>query len=137
MSTARNIAVFLVAAVIVVGGGVWLWSHFKQAPDPTPNQQVGGGMQMPGHHSIDLFGGRYFLDIETEGSLDLSSRVDHRASGAETIVQLAEYGWGENKLKIDKGSLTFNGKEYGTLQPGDRVHIDKNGLLSINEKHQP
>ena len=93
--------------------------------------------QMPATHNIDLFGGRYFLEIETVGSFSFSSRVENRASGTETVVQLAEYEWGGNKLKIDMGTLTFNGKECGTLEPGDHVRVDKNGLLTVNGKQRP
>jgi hypothetical protein len=91
--------------------------------------------QMPVTHKADLFG--YFLEIETMGSYSISQRVDNRASGTETVVQLAEYEWGGNKLKIDKGMLTFNGKERGKLEQGDRVRVDKEGQLSVNGKERP
>jgi hypothetical protein len=97
------------------------------------NQQA----QVPILHKHNLFHGRYLLEIETVGPLNVSSHMDHRKEGAETIADLSEYEWGGNKLKIDKGVLTFNGKERGTLQAGDRVFIDKNGELSVNGKQRP
>jgi hypothetical protein len=50
-------------------------------------------------------------------------------------VQLAEFEWaGGNKLTIDKGKLAFNGKEYGALNVGDRVRVDRAGQLTVNGK---
>lgn len=49
----------------------------------------------------------------------------------------AEYKWQGNTLRLDKGKLTFNGKDYSTLKEGDRFRVDKDGDLFINGKQQP
>jgi hypothetical protein len=91
---------------------------------------------VPATHSYDLFGGRFFVDIETVGSFSISNNVKNGEQGGEKW-ELAEYKWGENTLRLDMGKLTFNGKDYGTLKQGDRVRVDKDNRLYINGAPQP
>lgn len=93
--------------------------------------------QVPATHSYNLFGDRYFVDIETVGSFHVSSFVENREEGGQTVKELAEYTWGNNKLRIDMGKLTFNGKDCGTLARGDRVRVDKDGKLYVNGTRHP
>src|SRR5689334_16713156 len=85
---------------------------------------------VPATHSYDLVGGRYFVDIETVGSFGMSNNVKNGEEGGER-VELAEYKWGANALRLDRGKLTFNGKDYGALKEGDHVRVDKDGRLFI------
>ncbi len=91
---------------------------------------------VPATHSYDLFGGKYFVDIETVGSFSISNTVRNGEQDGEK-VERAEYGWGGHALKIDQGRLTFDGKDCGTLKEGDRVRVDKDGRLSVNGARQP
>ena len=91
---------------------------------------------VPATHNYDLFGGRYFVDIETVGSFSMSNNVTNRQEGDKS-VQLAEYKWQGHSLRLDNGKLTFDGKDYGSLKDGDRVRVDKDGRLSINGTQQP
>lgn len=40
-------------------------------------------------------------------------------------------------LKELDGNLTINGKDYGKVKKGDRVHIDKSGNVSVNGAPRP
>jgi hypothetical protein len=84
-----------------------------------------------GPHTHELFGGKYFVEVETGGSF--SARMETRKEGEVQVTELAEFKWaGGNKLTVDKGKLTFNGKEHGTLKAGDRVRVDREGRLTVN-----
>lgn len=130
----RRLLTFVFCLMISTGCNQQPQANLPQVP---ANPVQVNPQQVPVTHKADLFGGRYFLEIETVGSSSLSHHVDHRGQGTEAVVQLAVYEWGGNKLKIDKGTLTFNGNESGLLQPGDRVRVDKNGDLSVNGKQRP
>jgi hypothetical protein len=93
--------------------------------------------QIPAIHKHDLFGGRYSVEIETVGSFIIASSIESREVGGEKVAELAELKWGNNKLKIDKGKLSFNDKDCGTLQPGDSVRVDKDGQMYVNGKQRP
>jgi hypothetical protein len=86
----------------------------------------------PATHTSDLFGGRYFLEVETVGSSDFNSTINNQRSGNEPTVELAKFAWKGNTLTIDMGKLTFNGKSLGTLKEGDRVRVDRDGRLTVN-----
>jgi hypothetical protein len=58
--------------------------------------------------------------------------------------QFAYGGGNSGSIQVDKGSLevrdgkvTANGKDGGTLKPGDKVVLDKDGKLFVNgeERH--
>jgi hypothetical protein len=80
---------------------------------------------------------RYHLEIETTEAFNLSTHQDHRKAGAETVADVAEYQWGGNTLKIDRGALTLNGRDRGLLQPGDRVLVKLNGEVYVNGQQRP
>ncbi|HWY86550.1 MAG TPA: hypothetical protein VNX28_07495 [Gemmataceae bacterium] len=45
---------------------------------------------------------------------------------------------GKNRLGINGGRVTANGKSYGLLKNGDGVLLDRDGQLSVNgQKRQP
>jgi hypothetical protein len=45
---------------------------------------------------------------------------------------------GKNRLGINGGRVTANGKSYGSLKNGDGVLLDRDGQLSVNgQKRQP
>ncbi len=45
---------------------------------------------------------------------------------------------GDNRLQIDGGRLTVNGKSYGPLADGDRVLVEIDGTVSVNDqKREP
>jgi hypothetical protein len=93
--------------------------------------------QPPANHNYDLFGGRYFVEIEASGSFNIKNHVENVAEGADSVKEVAEYEWGPNKLRIEHGVLIFNGKSHGPLEKGDRVHVDKDGHLTVNGKPRP
>jgi hypothetical protein len=84
-----------------------------------------------GPHTHDLFEGKYFIEIDADGTS--VGRVHSRTEGAVRVVERAEFEWvGGNTLVIDKGELTMNGRNYGTLSPGDRVRVGRDGQLTVN-----
>jgi hypothetical protein len=45
---------------------------------------------------------------------------------------------GKNRLGINGGRVTANGKSYGSLKNGDSVLLDRDGQLSVNgQNRQP
>ncbi len=38
----------------------------------------------------------------------------------------------DNRLRIDKGKVTLNDKEYGTVEKGDRIKVTAEGRLFVN-----
>jgi hypothetical protein len=58
--------------------------------------------------------------------------------------QFAYGGGNSGSIQVDKGSLevrdgkvTANGKDGGTLKPGDKVVLDKDGKLFVNGEERP
>lgn len=100
---------------------------------------VGCGQQQPVPitNSYSLFGDRYFVDIESEGSTQVTSHVDNRVEGDKQVKEFAEYKWKGNTLRLDMGKLTFNSKEYGAVKQGDRIRVDKEGRLFVNGEAKP
>src|SRR5947209_7615045 len=43
-----------------------------------------------------------------------------------------EFTAGKNKLRVQGGRVTANGKEYGSVKSGDSVLLDTDGTVSIN-----
>jgi hypothetical protein len=43
-----------------------------------------------------------------------------------------EFTAGKNKLRVQGGRVTANGKEYGPVKSGDSVLLDTDGTVSIN-----
>ena len=83
---------------------------------------------IPAVHKYDPFG--FIVEIETVGSYSVAIH-DNAAK------ELAEYSWGSNKLRIEQGKLTFNAKDLGVLEKGDRVRVDKDSQLFVNGKQRP
>lgn len=87
---------------------------------------------VPMTNSFNLFGDRYYVDIESVGSTHVTSYVDNRVDGDKQVKEFAEYKWNGNTLRLDMGKVTYNDKEYGTVKQGDRVRVDKDGQLFVN-----
>lgn len=91
----------------------------------------------PVPHTATFFHDRYYLEIETTDAFNLTTRQDHRKTSTEIIADAAEYIWGANTLTIDRGVLTFNGRDRGSVQPGDRVLVKLNGEVYVNGQPRP
>ena len=83
-----------------------------------------------------LFGGKYIVEIETVGAVNVSTRVINETEDGKDR-QSAEIKWNDNKMTIEQAKLCFNEQECGSLDPGDRIFVDKNGKLSVNGKQRP
>ena len=97
---------------------------------------AGCGREPPCPTAVDHFhpfGSRYVVEIESARPAEIASQVVSRAEGDKPAPEVIEWKWGGNVLLLSKdGQLTFNGTEYGDIEPGDRVRVDKDGRVSVN-----
>jgi hypothetical protein len=63
------------------------------------------------------------VSYEVRGQGDSKSFV---AEGAR------EFTAGKNKLRVESGRVIANGKDYGSVKPGDSVLLDEGGTLTVN-----
>jgi hypothetical protein len=87
----------------------------------------------------DLFNGRYSVEIEmARVPASSSSRtVQNGVVDGRKVAELAEIIWGDNKLRIVDGQLSFNGRKYGKVRHGDRIRVDKDGRLYVGGRERP
>lgn len=114
----RHLLVCSVACVLLVGCG--------QGTGPTAHSYA----------KYDLAGGRYFIDCEDTGGG--SSLAFSSASEGSTVTrELYKFSWaGTHELRIEDAQLTVDGRDQGTLQPGDRITIKASGELLVNGSRQ-
>lgn len=80
----------------------------------------------------ELDGGRYLIEIDNTGS---GSTLNFHSRGEGTTVTDEKYDltWDNSRrLQIVNGALTIDGIERGTLQHGDRIHINSSGEVLVN-----
>jgi hypothetical protein len=58
-----------------------------------------------------------------------------RGGGSANVGQesTASSNVGNNHLELQKGKLTVNGKQYGLLKNGDRVVVEEDGTVKVND----
>jgi hypothetical protein len=89
----------------------------------------GGSGSSTRTHTFKAEGGKYIIEIETTGRFEITSTLDDPGPG--------KILWAKDTLIIDGGELIFNGRRYGILTPGDRVHVNTADSLTINERVPP
>lgn len=77
---------------------------------------------------------QYSFEVESRGPGEpiVSSRSPHGAPDGQ-LKELIEISWGdEQKLRIEIGKLTVNGKDRGMLSQGDRIKLEVSGRVLVN-----
>src|SRR5690349_16737616 len=63
----------------------------------------------------------YSLEVRSEGEAKEVSLSDD-----------ADVTLGGNRVQVEKGAISVNGKKYGKLAVGDKVLIEKDGQVMVN-----
>ena len=79
-----------------------------------------------------LFGGVYELEIEKVKGTDPMLVARETKVGDGSVEYFLDCKAGPNRFIFEKGALTFNGKDYGTLQRGDKLKLTLAGKLYVN-----
>src|SRR4051812_10563909 len=62
-------------------------------------------------------------------SLEVRSETGSSQAG---LPAKADVTLGVFRVQVENGQLTVNGKNYGKLQPGDKVLVEKDGEVVVN-----
>jgi hypothetical protein len=85
---------------------------------------------IPSVTRTSVFDGKYEFEVEqVEGTTALKSS---RTEEGGKVEELIDYQIGSHQIKVVNGALTFDGKDCGALQQGDKIRFTADGKLYVN-----
>src|SRR4051794_24618110 len=102
---------------------VWLFATLgcsRSAPPPAPATSPPLAPTVAGSFSSGTDSASYSYEVRDAGS------------AATGVAQTVDATSGKNRLQIQEGRMTVNGRSYGPLKNGDAVLVDQDGQVSVN-----